>query len=95
MYDGLTRAGFDLSLSYSLTIDHGLVQSYEMVCGGTDIPMVPLVVNTAAPPLPTMERCIGFGRALGDTLRGDGTHAAGPAHRERRPLPLAAEQRPA
>ncbi|WOX16344.1 2,3-dihydroxyphenylpropionate 1,2-dioxygenase [Streptomyces sp. N50] len=71
-YDGLTRAGFDLSLSYSLTVDHGLVQSYEMVCGGADIPMVPLVVNTAAPPLPTMERCIGFGRALGDTLRGDG-----------------------
>jgi 2,3-dihydroxyphenylpropionate 1,2-dioxygenase len=71
-YDGLTRAGFDLSLSYSLTIDHGLVQSYEMVCGGTEIPMVPLVVNTAAPPLPTMERCIGFGRALGDALRGSG-----------------------
>lgn len=43
-----------------------------MVCGGTDIPMVPLVVNTAAPPLPTMERCIGFGRALGDALRGSG-----------------------
>ena len=71
-YDGLTRAGFDLSLSYSLTVDHGLVQSYEMVCGGADIPMVPLVVNTAAPPLPTMERCIGLGRALGDALRDDG-----------------------
>lgn len=74
VYDGLTGAGFDLSLSYSLTVDHGLVQSYEMVCAGAEIPMVPLVVNTAAPPLPTMERCIGFGRALGDALRdGDGT----------------------
>jgi 2,3-dihydroxyphenylpropionate 1,2-dioxygenase len=46
-----------------------LVQSYEMVCGGTDIPMVPLVVNTAAPPLPTMERCVALGRALGDAIR--------------------------
>ena len=72
VYDGLTHAGFDLSLSYALTVDHGLVQSYEMVCGGTGIPMVPLVVNTAAPPLPSMERCIGFGRALGDALRGNG-----------------------
>ncbi|MGW1872957.1 DODA-type extradiol aromatic ring-opening family dioxygenase [Streptomyces sp. NPDC001975] len=74
VYDGLTGAGFDLSLSYALTVDHGLVQSYEMVCGGgTDIPLVPLVVNTAAPPLPTMDRCLGFGRALGDALRGNGS----------------------
>ncbi|MER5347670.1 2,3-dihydroxyphenylpropionate 1,2-dioxygenase [Streptomyces mirabilis] len=72
VYDGLTSAGFDLSLSYALTVDHGLVQSYEMVCGGTEIPIVPLVVNTAAPPLPSMERCIDFGRALGDALCGSG-----------------------
>jgi 2,3-dihydroxyphenylpropionate 1,2-dioxygenase len=69
VYDGLAAAGFDLSLSYALTVDHGLVQSYEMVCGGAEIPMVPLVVNTAAPPLPSMDRCLGVGRALGDVLR--------------------------
>ena len=69
VYDGLAHAGFDLSLSYSLTVDHGLVQSYEMACGDAQIPMVPIVVNTAAPPLPSMDRCIGFGRALGDALR--------------------------
>jgi 2,3-dihydroxyphenylpropionate 1,2-dioxygenase len=68
--DGLATAGFDVSLSYSLTVDHGVVQSYEMACGGVDIPMVPLVVNTAAPPLPTMERCVQLGTALGDAIRG-------------------------
>jgi 2,3-dihydroxyphenylpropionate 1,2-dioxygenase len=30
---------------------------------------VPLVVNTAAPPLPSMERCAALGRALGAAIR--------------------------
>src|SRR6266581_9690844 len=54
IHEGLSDAGFDLSLSYSLTVDHGVVQSYEMVAGGTQIPLVPLVLNTAAPPLPSL-----------------------------------------
>ncbi|MDO0929949.1 2,3-dihydroxyphenylpropionate 1,2-dioxygenase [Streptomyces sp. TG1A-8] len=65
--DHLSDAGFDLSLSYSLTVDHGLVQSYGMV---TDAPLVPLVVNTAAPPLPSMGRCVELGEALGKAIRG-------------------------
>jgi 2,3-dihydroxyphenylpropionate 1,2-dioxygenase len=68
--DGLAEAGFDLSLSYSLTVDHGVVQSYDMVSGGAAIPLVPLVVNTAAPPLPSMDRCVLLGRALGAAIRG-------------------------
>ncbi len=68
-YDGLAEAGFDVALSYSLTVDHGVVQGYEMITGGTDLPLVPLVVNTAAPPLPTLERCVALGYALGTALR--------------------------
>jgi 2,3-dihydroxyphenylpropionate 1,2-dioxygenase len=67
--DGLAGAGFDLALSYALTVDHGIVQSYDTLCGGADIPLVPLVVNTAAPPLPTLARCVALGRALGDAVR--------------------------
>ena len=66
--DGLARAGFDLALSYALTVDHGVVQSYDVVCGD-GIPLVPLVVNTAAPPLPSMERCAALGAALGAAVR--------------------------
>ncbi|WP_318306619.1 2,3-dihydroxyphenylpropionate 1,2-dioxygenase [Amycolatopsis solani] len=65
VHNGLTDAGFDVSLSYSLTVDHGIVQTYEMLTGGTTLPMVPLVVNTAAPPLPSPRRCVALGRALG------------------------------
>lgn len=69
VHEGLSGAGFDISLSYSLTVDHGVVQSYEMVTGGTGVPLVPLVVNTAAPPLPSMKRCVALGKALGAALR--------------------------
>jgi 2,3-dihydroxyphenylpropionate 1,2-dioxygenase len=67
--DGLARDGFDIALSYALTVDHGIVQSYDMACGGTSIPLVPLVVNTAAPPLPSMRRCVALGRSLGAAIR--------------------------
>jgi 2,3-dihydroxyphenylpropionate 1,2-dioxygenase len=66
--DGLAEAGFDLALSYALTVDHGVVQSYDVVCGD-GVPLVPLVVNTAAPPLPSLERCAALGAALGAAIR--------------------------
>lgn len=69
IHQGLTAAGFDPALSYSLTVDHGIVQSYEMTTGGIDLPLVPLVVNTAAPPLPDLDRCVALGRALGAAIR--------------------------
>ncbi len=69
---GLAAADFDVSLSYSLTVDHGVVQGYEMITGGTSLPMVPIVVNTAAPPLPSLDRCQALGRALGEAIRGSG-----------------------
>jgi 2,3-dihydroxyphenylpropionate 1,2-dioxygenase len=67
--DGLADRGFDPSLSYALTVDHGVVQSYEMTTGGIEVPLVPLVLNTAAPPLPSLARCVALGRALGDAIR--------------------------
>jgi 2,3-dihydroxyphenylpropionate 1,2-dioxygenase len=67
--DGLARDGFDVALSYALTVDHGIVQSYDMVCSRADVPLVPLVINTAAPPLPSMARCVALGRSLGTAIR--------------------------
>ena len=67
--DGLAESGFDVSLSYALTVDHGVVQSYEMATGGAGIPLVPLVLNTAAPPLPSLARCVALGEALGAAIR--------------------------
>ena len=66
--DRLAADGFDVALSYALTVDHGIVQSYDMIRGQADIPLVPLVVNTAAPPLPPMRRCVALGRSLGAAI---------------------------
>lgn len=52
-----------------------MVQSYEMA-GARGLPLVPLTVNTAAPPLPGLARCVALGRALGAAVR-----AARPARR--------------
>ena len=70
--DRLARDGFDIALSYALTVDHGIVQSYEMICGAASLPLVPLVVNTAAPPLPALGRCVALGRSLGAAIRAAG-----------------------
>ena len=67
--EGLARDGFDIALSYALTVDHGIAQSYDMVRGAADLPLVPLVINTAAPPLPSMPRCLALGRSLGRAIR--------------------------
>ena len=68
LHGAVTADGFDLALSYALTVDHGIVQSYEMTTGGFDVPVVPIVVNTAAPPLPSPSRCVALGAALGRAL---------------------------
>jgi 2,3-dihydroxyphenylpropionate 1,2-dioxygenase len=68
--DRIADAGFDLALSYSLTVDHGIVQSWDMVTGHRPVPLVPVVLNTAAPPLPSLARCAEFGAALGQAIRG-------------------------
>ena len=67
--DGLASDGFDVALSYALTVDHGIVQCYDLIRGEADIPLVPLVVNAAAPPLPTLARCAALGRSLGAAIR--------------------------
>ena len=69
LHDGLCDAGFDPALSYALTVDHGIVQGYEMTTGETGVPTVPIVLNTAAPPLPSLGRCRDLGVELGHVLR--------------------------
>ncbi len=69
LHAALTAADFDIALSYDLTLDHGVVQSWQMVCPDSPVPIVPLVVNTAAPPLPSLKRSAALGAVIGDALR--------------------------
>lgn len=71
--DGLVGAGFDPAFSLRLTVDHGVTHALQHLVPALDVPVVPVVMNMFAPPLPPLRRCHDLGTALGAALRADGT----------------------
>ena len=63
--DGLAAAGFDVVAV--VRADRRPRRGAELRHGRRrpPIPLVPLVVNTAAPPLPALDRCVALGRGAG------------------------------
>ncbi|MDX6741078.1 hypothetical protein [Actinocorallia sp. A-T 12471] len=72
LVDSLVGAGFDPAFSLRLTVDHGITHSLQYLTPGLDVPIVPVVLNMFAPPLPSLRRCHDLGAALGDAIRSDG-----------------------
>lgn len=67
--DHLVGADFDVAFSVKLQIDHGQSHAVQYLLDGLDVPVVPLVVNVFAPPLPSLARCWALGETLGAALR--------------------------
>lgn len=61
---------FDLAFSARLQIDHGQSHAIQYLLAGLDVPIVPLVVNVFAPPLPTFQRCAELATALRAAIAG-------------------------
>ncbi|MBX9151098.1 catechol 1,2-dioxygenase [Rhodococcus qingshengii] len=59
---------FDLAYSARLQIDHGQSHAIQYLLDGIEVPIVPLVVNVFAPPLPTFKRCEEVAKALRDAV---------------------------
>jgi 2,3-dihydroxyphenylpropionate 1,2-dioxygenase len=59
---------FDLAFSARLQIDHGQSHAIQYLLAGLDVPIVPLVVNVFAPPLPTFKRSEELAVALGAAI---------------------------
>lgn len=58
--------GIDVALSYRMRVDHGFIQFWESTIGdASSLPIIPIFVNCAAPPLPTMRRARMLGEAVG------------------------------
>jgi len=57
------------SFSYEMQLDHGTMIPLHFLTPGMDLPIVPIVINTLAPPLPTPRRCFALGRVVGATVR--------------------------
>jgi 2,3-dihydroxyphenylpropionate 1,2-dioxygenase len=69
VFEDVTAAGFDPALSMDLVADHGIVQALEWLDPDQSLPIVPVMVNAAGPPLPSLWRCTALGAALGKALR--------------------------
>lgn len=64
----LLREGIDITLSLRMTVDHGFVQIWEEMFGAEcsyPAPLIPIFVNSAAPPLPSYRRARALGEAVG------------------------------
>jgi len=70
----LVEAGTEVAISARLQIDHGQSHAIQYLLDGVDVPVVPLVVNVFAQPLPTLARCAQLGESLAaavDRIPGD------------------------
>ena len=54
----------DLAFTLKMKVDHGHTQGIYFLNPDLQIPVVPIAVNTSAPPLPTMDRCFQIGEVI-------------------------------
>jgi 2,3-dihydroxyphenylpropionate 1,2-dioxygenase len=69
----LFELGFEPAVSYDMKVDHGITQVLELL-DMTDVPVIPVQINAAAPPLPSPARCYAFGEALRKAVSSFGEH---------------------
>lgn len=62
--DTALEEGVDLAFSLKMKIDHGHTQAIYFLDSDLELPIVPIAVNTVAPPLPTMNRCYQVGEVI-------------------------------
>lgn len=70
--DSLVDNEFDVAFSLRLQVDHGITHSLQYLVPGLDVPIVPVVLNMFAPPLPTLRRCHRLGAQIGRAIASDG-----------------------
>lgn len=70
-------AEVDCDLSYRMIVDHGFTQVLELLFGNINsFPVIPIMINCAAPPRPTFRRVRLLGQALGRFARESGMKVA-------------------
>lgn len=64
----LIGAGFDVATAYNMRLDHAYACPLHLILPDLGIPIVPIFINCAAPPLPSLERCFQLGSAVRDAI---------------------------
>jgi hypothetical protein len=65
--EGLQR-GVDFAFSEELALDHAELAPMVHLTPRWNIPIIPIVVNAFAPPMPSLQRCFDVGRFVGDCV---------------------------
>ena len=68
LIDACLDNGFDPLFSDELLLDHATFLPLHFLNPGMSIPVVPVIINTLTPPMPTVKRCFAFGEFLGSFL---------------------------
>ncbi|WP_214403400.1 hypothetical protein [Pseudonocardia lacus] len=66
--EALIERGTEVALSARLQIDHGQTHAIQYLLRDLDVPVVPLVVNVFAAPLPRPDRCVALGANLAEAV---------------------------
>lgn len=67
--DGLVARGTEVAISARMQIDHGQSHAIQYLLEGIDVPVVPLMINVFASPLPLLSRCAQLGANLAEIVR--------------------------
>ena len=62
--NSLLDQGFDMAFSTRFVIDHGISHAIQYLTRENQIPVIPIMINSFAPPLPKLQRCINLGIAI-------------------------------
>lgn len=60
----LVGHGTEVAISAKLQIDHGQAHAVQYLLRDIDVPIVPLVINVFATPLPLVSRCVAVGEGM-------------------------------
>ena len=64
LVESLMSAGIDPAFSVRLQVDHGITHAIQYIVPN-GMPVVPVVINSFAPPMPSLARCRTIGHAVG------------------------------
>ena len=68
--NALVARDFDMAFSTRMAVDHGISHAIQWIIGEDRLPVIPLVVNCFAPPLPRLQRCLQLGDAIAEAVAG-------------------------
>ncbi|AGW92905.1 3-carboxyethylcatechol 2,3-dioxygenase [Cupriavidus sp. DF5525] len=69
MAEAVMAQDLDVSVSYRMQVDHGCAQALEVLTGALDrYPVIPVFINSVAPPMATCRRARLLGDAIGRYL---------------------------